>query len=111
MKVFVTGATGAIGRPLVAELLDRGHEVAAMTRSAERARSLADAGVEAVVGDALAADSVLRAVRDAEPEAIVHQATALAGDLDPRRFDEVFAATNRLRTGPTTCSRRRAPPE
>jgi nucleoside-diphosphate-sugar epimerase len=98
MKVFVTGATGAIGRPLIAALLEGGHEVVAMTRSAEKGGALADAGVEPVVGDVLARSAVLEVVSAAEPDAIVHEATSLAGDVDLRHVDEMFAATNRLRT-------------
>ena len=70
MRVFVAGATGAIGRPLVAQLLAAGHEVTGMTRSPERAAALEQQGVRAAVADALDADSVRAAVVDAAPEEI-----------------------------------------
>ena len=51
MKILVAGGTGAIGRPLIAELLGRGHAVVALTRSPEKARSLAEQGVEPAIAD------------------------------------------------------------
>jgi nucleoside-diphosphate-sugar epimerase len=103
MRVFVAGATGAIGRPLVTRLLAAGHEVSAMTRSPERAAALRGRGVEAVVCDAYDADGVHRAVTDARPEVVVHQLTDLPQKIDPRRYAAAIAGTNRLRreTGPT----------
>jgi nucleoside-diphosphate-sugar epimerase len=103
MRVFVAGATGAIGRPLVTRLLAAGHEVSAMTRSPERAAALRGRGVAAVVCDAYDADGVHRAVTDARPEVVVHQLTDLPQKIDPRRYAAAIAGTNRLRreTGPT----------
>jgi 2-alkyl-3-oxoalkanoate reductase len=98
MRIFVAGSTGALGRRLVPLLAADGHEVTAMTHTAGKAAGLRAAGAEPVVGDALDRDAVLRAVSAARPEVVVHQATALAGLTDWRRFDEGFAATNRLRT-------------
>lgn len=98
MRVFVAGATGAIGTPLAAALVRRGHEVTGTTRSAERARALAAAGVKPVVVDALDRDAVNRAVAESAPDAIVHQLTSIPTEFNPRRFDEAFAQTNRLRT-------------
>jgi 2-alkyl-3-oxoalkanoate reductase len=98
MRVFVAGATGALGRRLVPLLVAGGHQVTAMTRSPGKAAGLRAAGAEPVVADALDRDAVLAAVAEARPEVVVHQLTALAGALDFRRFDESFAATNRLRT-------------
>jgi len=98
MRVFVAGATGAIGRPLVRQLIDRGHHVTAMTRSAGKVDSLRRLGAEAVVADGLEAAAVGEAVARAEPDAIIHQMTALSGPADLRRFDRWFAATNALRT-------------
>src|SRR5690606_33265899 len=98
MRVFVAGATGAIGRPLVRQLIDRGHHVTAMTRSAGKVDSLRRLGAEAVVADGLDAAAVGEAVARAEPDAIIHQMTALSGPADLRRFDRWFAATNALRT-------------
>ena len=98
MRVFVAGATGALGRRLVPLLVVGGHQVTAMTRSPGKAAGLRAAGAEPVVADALDRDAVLAAVAEARPEVVVHQLTALAGALNLRRFDESFAATNRLRT-------------
>lgn len=98
MRVFVAGATGAIGRPLVRQLIDRGHHVTAMTRSAGKVDFLRRLGADAVVADGLDASAVGEAVARAEPDAIIHQMTALSGPADLRRFDRWFAATNALRT-------------
>jgi nucleoside-diphosphate-sugar epimerase len=98
MRVFVAGASGAIGTRLVPQLIERGHEGVGTCRSpanAERVRAL---GAEPVVLDLLDARAVRNAVLGAEPDAIVHQATALADIRFTRNFDRVFAQTNRLRT-------------
>jgi nucleoside-diphosphate-sugar epimerase len=96
MKIFVAGATGAVGRPLVAQLVKRGHEVVGMTRSESKQGLLRDLGARPVVADALDPDAVARAVAEAEPDVIVHQLTAI-GPFNPRRMERDFAATNRLR--------------
>jgi nucleoside-diphosphate-sugar epimerase len=98
MRVFVTGATGAIGARLVPQLVERDHEVIGTSRSAEKAGRLRTLGTEAVVLDLLDRDAVREAVLAARPDAIVHQATALAGMSDLKHFDRSFAETNRLRT-------------
>jgi nucleoside-diphosphate-sugar epimerase len=98
MKVLVAGATGALGRQLVAQLVARGHEVFGMTRSASKRDDVRKLGAIPVVADALDPDAVARAVAQAGPEVIVHELTALAGSLDMRHFDRDFAVTNRLRT-------------
>jgi nucleoside-diphosphate-sugar epimerase len=97
MKVFVAGASGAVGRPLVTQLVERGHQVTGMTRSGSKQDLLRELGVEPVVADALDPDAVARAVAEAEPEVIVHQLTAI-GAFNPRRMERDFASTNRLRT-------------
>ena len=98
MRIFVAGATGALGRRLVPLLVAGGHQVTAMTRSPGKAAGLAAAGVEPVVADALDQEAVLGVVAAARPEVVVHQLTALAATSDLRKFDAGFAATNRLRT-------------
>jgi 2-alkyl-3-oxoalkanoate reductase len=98
MRVFVAGATGALGRRLVPLLVANGHQVTAMTRSVGKTMDLYAAGAEPVVADALDRDAVLAAVTAARPDAVVHQLTDLAGVTDLRKFDQGFAATNRLRT-------------
>jgi nucleoside-diphosphate-sugar epimerase len=98
MRVFVAGATGAIGRPLVAQLRAAGHEVVGMTRSEERANALRSAGAEAVIADALDADAVRRAVEAARPDVVVNELTDLDRPLNPRKYAEWLEGTNRLRT-------------
>ena len=98
MKVFVAGATGALGKQLVPRLVAAGHEVTGMTRSPQKIETLHDLGARAAVADALDADAVAQAVAEAEPEVIVHQLTALSASLDLRHFERDFAQTNRLRT-------------
>jgi nucleoside-diphosphate-sugar epimerase len=98
MRVFVAGASGAVGRSLVPQLIERGHEVVATTRRTENAAALRALGATPVTMDGLDAGSVGEAVARAEPEVVVHQMTALTDVGDLRRFDEEFAVTNELRT-------------
>ena len=98
MRIFVAGASGAIGSRLVPQLIDRGHEVLGTFKSpgnAERVRAL---GAEPIALDLLDPRAVRKAILEAEPDAIVHQATALADLRDFKHFDRSFAQTNRLRT-------------
>jgi nucleoside-diphosphate-sugar epimerase len=97
MRVFVAGATGAIGKQLVPRLVEAGHEVHGMTRSESKQAMLHELGAVPVVADALDPDQVAEAVGRARPEVIVHQLTAI-GAVDMRHFDRDFALTNRLRT-------------
>ena len=97
MRVFLTGASGAIGTRLVAQLIDRGHEVIGTSTSrgsAERVRAL---GAEAIELDLLDPRAVREAVRETQPDAIAHQATALANVRFARSLDKSFTLTNRLR--------------
>ena len=98
MRVFVTGATGALGLHLVPGLIAAGHEVAATTRTPGKVAQLREAGAESAVVDGLDRGAVIAAVRAAAPEVIVHQMTALAGQQNLRNPDKAFAATNELRT-------------
>jgi nucleoside-diphosphate-sugar epimerase len=98
MRVFVAGASGAIGSRLVRRLLDRRHEVIGTYRSPGNAQRLRQLGAEPVALDLLDVRAVRNAVREVEPDAIVHQATALADLRDFKHFDRSFAQTNRLRT-------------
>jgi 2-alkyl-3-oxoalkanoate reductase len=84
MKVFVAGATGALGRALVPQLVARGHEVVGMTRSAAKQDLVRSLGARPVVADALDSEAVAQAVASAEPEVIVHQLTALSGPISIR---------------------------
>jgi nucleoside-diphosphate-sugar epimerase len=101
MRVFVAGATGAIGQRLVPLLVDAGHEVVGTTRTPSKADGLRLIGATPVVLDGHDGEAVRQAVLDARPEVVVHQMTSLGGDLDMRRFAESFAETNRLRTDAT----------
>jgi nucleoside-diphosphate-sugar epimerase len=98
MKVFVAGASGALGRRLVPILVANGHEVVGMTRSPEATALVRVLGAEPVVADGLDRVAVTRAVVGAEPEVVIHQMTALTGVTSFRKFDDEFALTNRLRT-------------
>ncbi|HTK23166.1 MAG TPA: NAD(P)-dependent oxidoreductase [Gaiella sp.] len=101
MRVLVAGATGAVGTRLVCQLVERGHEVIGTSRSSENADLLRALGAKPVVLDMLDPDATSQVVANAEPDAIVHEATALAGKTDFRHWDESFADTNRLRTDGT----------
>jgi nucleoside-diphosphate-sugar epimerase len=98
MRVFVAGASGAIGARLVPQLIDRGHEVIGTCRSPDNAERIRALGVEPVVLDLLDAPGVRRAVLDTQPDAIVHEGTALADARFSRNVDKTLAQTNRLRT-------------
>ena len=98
MKVFVAGATGALGKQLVPMLVANGHDVVGMTRTDAKRDQLRSLGAQPVVADALDADAVGRAVGEAEPDVIVHQLTAIPPKINMRRFEREFALTNRLRT-------------
>ena len=96
MRVFVAGATGAIGRQLVPRLVAASHEVHGMTRSESKQAMLFELGAVRVVADALDSAQVADAVGRAKPDVIVHELTALSG---VQRYSERAAApTNRLRT-------------
>jgi nucleoside-diphosphate-sugar epimerase len=101
MRVFVAGATGVVGRQLVPQLVAAGHQVTATTRNPDKTTELRRLGAEPAVVDGLDAVAVGEAVARAEPEIVIHQMTALAGDFDLRHFDRTFAATNKLRTAGT----------
>jgi nucleoside-diphosphate-sugar epimerase len=98
MRVFVVGASGALGRRLVPQLIDAGHDVVGTHHSPRSARRLRTLGAEPVLLDLLDAGAVHRAVLESGPDAIVHEATALADAKWGRNFDGTFAATNALRT-------------
>jgi nucleoside-diphosphate-sugar epimerase len=98
MRVFVAGATGAIGKQLVPRLVAAGHEVHGMTRSESKQAMLSELGAVPVVADALDSDQVAEAVGGARPDVIVHQLTSIPASLDLRHFDRDFALTSRLRT-------------
>ncbi len=98
MRVLVAGASGAIGTRLVPQLIDRGHEVIGTFRSPEKAKRLQALGAEPIALDLLDPRAVRKAVLAAKPDAIVHEATALANMRFSKNLDRSFALTNRLRT-------------
>jgi nucleoside-diphosphate-sugar epimerase len=98
MRVFVTGATGALGRHLVPGLVAAGHEVTATTKAPGKVARLRGAGAEPVVVDGLDREAVIAAVGAAAPQVVVHEMTALAGLRSLRNPDKAFAGTNELRT-------------
>ena len=95
MRVFVAGASGAVGRPLLRQLTAAGHAVVGMTRSNPDA--VRAAGAEPVIADAYDADAVQRAVEGARPDVVVNELTDLDRPFNPRKYDEWLASTNRLR--------------
>jgi nucleoside-diphosphate-sugar epimerase len=97
MRIFVAGASGAVGRPLVDRLVADGHSVVGTTRDEARARTLRAQGAEAAVLDAFDAAALRAAVLAAEPEVVIHQLTALPAQADPKLMPAALALTNRLR--------------
>jgi nucleoside-diphosphate-sugar epimerase len=97
MRVFLAGGTGAVGRYLLPLLIENGHEVVALVRTAEKARAVEASRAKAAIADALDGEALTAAIAGVEPEVIIHQLTALTGIGSLRRFDENFALTNRLR--------------
>lgn len=99
MRVFVAGATGALGQRLVPLLVEAGHEVVGSTRTQDGVTALGSLGAEGVVMDPFDAESVRAAVVGARPDVVVHQLTALSAMTgNPKKFDQEFAVTNQLRT-------------
>jgi 2-alkyl-3-oxoalkanoate reductase len=101
MRVLVVGASGAIGRRLVPQLAEHGHQVTGTSRSAAKAEQLRSLGAEPAVLDVLDAEAVRALVSATRPEAIIYEATALAGVSMGRNMDKAFGPTNRLRTAGT----------
>jgi nucleoside-diphosphate-sugar epimerase len=103
MKVFLAGASGAVGRRLTPMLTAAGHEVTGTSTTPDGARRVGALGARGVVLDALDPEQVKDAVATARPEVVISMLTGLAGmDANPRRFDEQFTLTNRLRTAGTS---------
>ena len=97
MRVFVAGATGVIGRPLVTRLLEAGHELIGSTRSAENAEGLRELGVTPAVLDARDTDALKAAVVEARPDLVINQLTNLPDKIDYRKLEKTFRTTNELR--------------
>ncbi len=97
MKIFVAGATGAIGRPLIAQLLAQGHEVVALTRSLEKAQTLAEQGVELAIADVFDADAVKAAITRVQPEVVIEQLTSLPKTYTSESMSAASALNTRIR--------------
>jgi 2-alkyl-3-oxoalkanoate reductase len=97
MKIFVAGGTGAIGRPLIAELLAKGHALVALTRSPEKAQALVKQGVEPAIADVFDTDAVKAVVRRAQPEVVIEQLTALPRTYTRQSMNAAAAFNTRIR--------------
>jgi nucleoside-diphosphate-sugar epimerase len=97
MKIFLAGATGAIGRRLVPQLVEAGHQVTAMTRSKEKLGELYELGAEPVLSDVFDAGRLGSVVARAEPDAVINELTDLPQSLNPRKLKEYYAANNHVR--------------
>ncbi len=102
MRIFLAGATGAVGRPLVAQLVAAGHHVTAITRSSDKVAALRQLGAEAVVCDVFDRDRLMRAVVDARPDAIINQLTELPQEMNPRALAAVYGRNDRVRSEGTS---------
>ena len=102
MRVFLAGATGAIGRRLVPQLVEAGHEVTAVTRSEKKLDKLYELGTEPILCDVFDAERLGSVVAQAEPEAVINQLTDLPQNLNPRKLKEYYAANNRVRRDGTS---------
>src|SRR5688572_28158391 len=97
MKIFVAGGTGAIGRPLIAELLAKGHAIVALTRSVEKAQALMQQGIEPAIADVFDTDAVKAVVRRAQPEIVIEQLTALPRTYTRESMTAAAAFNSRIR--------------
>src|SRR5438309_419985 len=97
MRIFLAGASGAIGKRLVPLLLDAGYHVVGTTRSTAKADALSAAGVEPVVVDVFDGPELTRAVSAARPDIVVHQLTDLPPGLDPSQMAEGTRRNARVR--------------
>lgn len=97
MKIFVAGATGAIGRPLIAQLLTKGHDLVALTRSPEKARTLVEQGVEPAIADVFDADAVKAVVTRAQPEVVIEQLTSYPKTYTRESMSAAAAFNTRIR--------------
>src|ERR1700741_1201628 len=97
MKIFVAGGTGAIGRPLIAKLIAKGHALVALTRSPEKARALVEQGIEPAIADVFDADAVKSVISRAQPEVVIEQLTALPKTYTHDSMKAAAALNNRIR--------------
>ena len=97
MKIFVAGGTGVIGRPLLAQLLAKGHAVVALTRSPEDAQALSERGIEPAVADVFDSDAITAVVSRAQPDVVIEQLTALPKTYTRESMSAAAPFNTRLR--------------
>ena len=97
MKIFVAGGTGAIGRPLLAKLVAKGHAVVALTRTAENTQALVERGIEPAIADVFDPDAVKAVVSRAQPEVVIEQLTALPKTYTPESMRAAGPFNTRIR--------------
>jgi nucleoside-diphosphate-sugar epimerase len=97
MRIFVAGATGAIGRPLLMQLLAKGHQVVALTRSSEKAQALVEQGIEPAIANVFDPDAVKAAVSRAQPEVVIEQLTAYPKTYTRESMGAAAALNTRIR--------------
>jgi nucleoside-diphosphate-sugar epimerase len=98
MKIFVAGATGAVGRRLIPALIQLGHQVIGMSRSKDKMKMIRASGATPVIADAFDAKALNNALQETKPDVVMHQLTSIPGRLNLRNIGRDFALTNRLRT-------------
>lgn len=98
MKIFVAGSTGVIGRTLVPQLVENGHEVIALVRHDRKAQALLAVGAKGATADALNKEELTAAIKKAAPEVIIHQLTSLSHTVNLKKLDDELSLTNRFRT-------------
>jgi nucleoside-diphosphate-sugar epimerase len=102
MKIFVAGSTGVVGKILVPQLIERGHEVFALVRNSQKSKDVKAAGAKAIIANALDKIELTESIKKTEPEVIIHQLTSLSNASGNfKKFDEEFELTNRFRTEAT----------
>jgi nucleoside-diphosphate-sugar epimerase len=97
MRIFIAGGTGAVGRQMIPQLVAAGHSVVAMTRRPENVQRIRHAGADAVVCDVFDGGRLNAVVRNAAPDAVVHQLTDLPAIMNPRRLGAIYERNNRIR--------------
>ncbi|MEA3146974.1 MAG: hypothetical protein QOI53_2503 [Verrucomicrobiota bacterium] len=98
MKIFIAGATGAVGRRLIPALIQLGHQVIGMSRSKDKMKMIRASGATPVIADAFDAKALNNALQETKPDVVMHQLTSIPGRLNLRNIGRDFALTNRLRT-------------
>jgi nucleoside-diphosphate-sugar epimerase len=98
MRIFLAGASGAIGQTLIPLLVEQQHEVFGSFRNPANTARVQALGATPVVLDALDGQAVHDRIAEIRPQVVIHQLTAIPARLDLRHIDREFEMTNRLRT-------------